>query len=115
MRGYNKKISKVQSVIKDLKDVLEHLEMIQDIVCGMEKDLSEIDRELPSDEELDAMPEGKEKEQISHLCELLQEAFGLVDEILGAPEEENKPESNGIFSLEELLKMMPHGKRNDLS
>ena len=114
MKGYNKKVTRVRSDIKDLKAMMEHLEMIQSIVCDMEKELSEIDQELPSDEAIDAMPEGKEKEQITHLSELLQEAFNLIDEILGAPEEE-KPEGNGVFSLEDLLEFLPRSKRNDLS
>ncbi len=115
MKGYNRKVSRVRSDIKDLKAMLEHLEMIQGIVCDMEKELSAIDQELPSEEAIEAMPEGKEKEQIVHLCELLQEAFNLVDEILGAPEEEEKTEGNGIFSIDDLLQLLPHGKRNDLS
>ncbi len=116
MKGYNKKVTRVRSDIKDLKAMLEHLEMIQGIVCDMEKELSDIDKELPSEEAIDAMPEGKEKEQTVHLCELLQEAFNLIDEILGAPEpEEEKTEGNGMFSLEDLLKLLPPSKRNDLS
>ncbi|MBO7511011.1 MAG: hypothetical protein J6T35_07485 [Bacteroidales bacterium] len=98
--------------------MLEHLEMIQGMVCDMEKELSAIDRELPSEDAINAMPEGKEKEQITHLCELLQEAFNLIDEILGAPEEdEDKTEGNGIFSIDDLLQLLPHGKgkRNNLS
>ena len=116
MKGYNKKVTRVRSDIKDLKAMLDHLEMIQGIVCDMEKELSDIDKELPSEEAIDAMPEGKEKEQIVHLCELLQEAFNLIDEILGAPEEEEeKTQGNGMFSLEDLLQLLPHSKRNDLS
>ena len=115
MKGYNRKVTRVRSDIKDLKAMLEHLEMIQGIVCDMEKELSDIDKELPSEEAIDAMPEGKEKEQIVHLCELLQEAFNLIDEILGAPEEEEKTGGNGMFSLEDLLQLLPHSKRNDLS
>lgn len=114
MKGYNRKVSRVRADIKDLKAMVEHLEMIQGIVCDMEKELSAIDQELPSEEAINAMPEGKEKEQITHLCELLQEAFNLIDEILGAPEEE-KPEGNGVFSLDDLLEFLPRGKRNDLS
>ena len=94
--------------------MMDHLEMIQGIVYDMEKDLTSIDQELPSEEEIHAMPEGKEKEQLNHLSELLQEAFNLLDEILGAPEEE-KPEGNGVFSLDDLLEFLPRGKRHDLS
>ena len=115
MKGYNKKLSQIRSSIKDLKMMVNHLELIQNLVCDIEKELSIIDQELPSEEEINAMPEGKEKEQITHLCELMQEAFDLIDEILGAPEEEEKTEGNGIFSLDDLLQLLPHGKRNDLS
>ena len=56
------------------------------------------------EEELAAMPDGSEKKQIRELIELNDEAYGLIDDILGPPEEDG-------ISVEEMLRQFPASRK----
>lgn len=123
---YGKKIKLVKDFIEELTQIKEVLFQIENEVCMVEKDISDIDSSLPSDREIALMPSGAEKEQIQHLVDLDSQAFGLIDEILGPPEDELtgapegtqfSPEARGTgdISLEAILANMKHGGKNSAS
>lgn len=120
---YSQKIDAVRSRIDELRRIKEILVEIEDTVYSIEKELSSIDTVLPSDSEIASMPSGEEKAQILHLIDLDNEAFDLIDEILGPPEDAvtGQPEGtafspeargNKVISLDEALSGMirPGGK-----
>ncbi|MBQ3723796.1 MAG: hypothetical protein II851_08830 [Bacteroidales bacterium] len=96
---YNKEIKRVQKLIADLKRIHEILTQVEDTVLAIEQEVTDIDNALPEDAEVHAMPEGNEKKQILQLFDLNDEAYDLIDEILGPPEDE--------FSVEEMLRQFP--------
>lgn len=123
---YEKKIKFVKGFIEELKQIREVLFQIENEVCMVEKDISDIDAALPSDRDIASMPAGVEKEQIQHLIDLDSQAFSLIDEILGPPEDELtgspegtrfSPEARGTgdISLDAILANMKHGGKNSAS
>ncbi len=115
MRNYNKNVARVHEHITDLKQIVENMRLMEEMTYGIEKELALLEENLPSEEVLEAMKEGKEKERISHLHNLLAEAYELIDEILGSPDDEQAQEGKGPISLEDILNLLPHNKRNNLS
>ena len=114
---YSAKIASVRARIEELRKIKDILFDIEDTVCAIEKEVSDTDKSLPPDEEIAAMPGGEEKEQIRHLIDLDNQAFALIDEILGPPEDEmtGMPQGtafspvargNGTVSLDEALSRM---------
>lgn len=123
---YEKKIKLVKDFIAELRQIKDVLFQIENEVCMVEKDISDIDAALPSDREIASMPAGVEKEQILHLLDLDGQAFSLIDEILGPPDDELtgapegtqfSPEARGTgdISLEAILANMKHGGKNSAS
>ena len=101
---YNKEIKRVQKLIADLKRVQEVLYQVEDTVLAVEQEVTDIDNALPDDDTILAMPEGSEKKQIQQLIELNDEAYGLIDDILGPPEEDG-------ISVEEMLRQFPAARK----
>lgn len=123
---YKLKIKLVKDFIEELKQIKELLIQVENEVCMVEKDISDIDSALPSDKDIAAMPAGVEKEQIQHLIDLNNQAFNIIDEILGPPEDEmtGEPEGtrfspeargNGEISLDAILANMKAGGKNNVS
>lgn len=123
---FTKQLSSIRERVAELQQIRDVLVQIEDTVCAIEKEVSDIDSKLPSDDEIDTMPEGKEKEDLIELIELGNEAFRLVDEILGPPEDEltgdpqgtaYSPEARGMktISLDEVLSQMMNGNKGRTS
>lgn len=123
---FTKQLSSIRERVAELQQIRDVLVQIEDTVCAIEKEVSDIDSKLPSDDEIDTMPEGKEKEDLIELIELDNEAFRLVDEILGPPEDEltgdpqgtaYSPEARGMktISLDEVLSQMMNGNKGRTS
>ena len=93
---YTKDIKRVQKMISDLTQV-------EDAVLGIEQEVTDIDNALPGDTEFAAMADGPEKQELSRLFDLNDEAYDLIDEILGPPEEE--------ISVEEMLRQFPSARK----
>ncbi len=100
---YTKETKRVQKMISDLKRIQEILNQVEDTVLGIEQEVTDIDNALPGDTEFAAMPDGPEKQQLSQLFDLNDEAYDLIDEILGPPEEE--------ISVEEMLRQFPAARK----
>ena len=102
---YTKETKRVQKMIADLKRIREILYNVEDTVLAIEQEVTDIDNALPTDEELYAMPESSAKKQVQELIRLNDEAYDLIDEILGPPEDEQ-----GI-SVEEMLRQYPSSRK----
>lgn len=121
---FSKQIEFVSARIEDLRKIKEILYGIEDTICGIEKEVSDIDASLPSDAEIFAMPDGPQKQQINDLIGLNEEAFALIDELIGPPQDEltgepegtaYSPEARGTreISLDDILgQMVKSGKNN---
>lgn len=90
-------------MIADLKRIHEILTQMENTVLAIEQEVTDIDNALPEDAEVHAMPDGNEKKQLLQLFDLNDEAYDLIDEILGPPEEE--------FSVEEMLRQFPAARK----
>lgn len=123
---FTKQLSSIRERVAELQQIRDVLVQIEDTVCAIEKEVSDIDSKLPSDDEIGTMPEGKEKDDLLELIELDNEAFRLVDEILGPPEDEltgdpqgtaYSPEARGMktISLDEVLSQMMNGNKGRTS
>lgn len=123
---YQPKIKLLQDFIEELKQIKEVLFQIENEIMLVEKEISDIDASLPSDKDIAKMPAGVEKEQILHLIDLNSQAFNLIDELLGPPEDEitGEPEGtrfspeargNGEISLDAILANMKPGGKNSAS
>ena len=100
---YTKEIKRVQKLIADLKRIHEILTQVEDTVLAIEQEVTDIDNALPEDSEVHAMPESNEKKQLLQLFDLNDEAYDLIDEILGPPEDD--------FSVEEMLRQFPASRK----
>ena len=123
---YKKTTRAIKERIEELESFKDVLYQIQDTVCAIEKELSDIDASLPSDAELRAMPESAEKRQILDIIDLNFKAFDLVDDILGPPQDEvtgetagtaYSPEARGAnaVSLDEILARVAAEGKNKAS
>lgn len=123
---YHDEIEFVKESIKDLKNIMGFLHEMEDAVYAIEKNIAEIDESLPDEETLAAMKEDDYKKEILELIEQMKEAYQLIDDILGEPEEgpEEGPEEaadggtlhfdeeNSNLSVLNIMKMLPKGKHN---
>lgn len=116
--AYSKDIETLQQTIQALRDIKEMLYATEQHVLDVEKTVCAIDESLPDEAHTRALPAGAEKEQILHLYDLTDEAFRLIDEILGPPEDEYSgaaysPEARGNakseISLDEIIHKMSSG------
>ena len=122
---WSRKIEATKARIEELRKMKDILYQIEDAVCDIEREISRTDGSIPQDKVIDAMPAGAEKEQILHLIDLENEAFGLIDEILGPPDDDitsmpqgkaYSPEARGTVSLDEALShMIKHGGKHNAS
>lgn len=97
--SYNRQKKQIRDYIDNLKKISEILREIEEEVVAIEDDMIELDNALPDNAELAVMKDGTRKADLMELVELLNEAYGLVDEILGPPEE-------GL-DVEDLLRTFP--------
>ena len=84
---YKKKIAAVQARIDNLRKIKEIMFSMENTISEIENEIVQIDNSLPSDQQIAAMPDGAAKEQILHLIDLNDEAFRLIDELLGPPDD----------------------------
>jgi hypothetical protein len=119
MKPYSTEIKNVKSRLGELSRIRELMEDLQDAVMAIEAELNKLDASLPGDAEIAVMPEGSAKKQLIKLLNLLNEAYGEIDVMLGAPEDELtgqpvgtafSPEARGNsasdMSLEEMMRQI---------
>lgn len=116
---YHDEIEFVKESIKDLKNIMGFLHEMEDAVYAIEKNIAEIDESLPDEETLAAMKEDEYKKEVLELIEQMKEAYQLIDEILGEPEEEPEEAEDGTLHFDDensnlsvlnIMKMLPKGK-----
>ena len=81
-------IKKLQDSIQRLQQIKEVLYAVEDVALEVERSVSEIDARIPLRENLHEIKDGGQRAQAEHALDLLEETFGLIDEILGPPEDE---------------------------
>ena len=86
--GYADDIKTLQDSIKRLQEIKEVLYAVEDVALDVEKGVSDIDARLPMREDLGKMADKEQRAQAEHALDLLDQAFALIDEILGPPEDE---------------------------
>ena len=86
--GYADDIRKLQDSIKRLQEIKEVLYAVEDVALDVEKGVSDIDARLPMREDLGKLADKEQRAQAEHALDLLDQAFALIDEILGPPEDE---------------------------
>ena len=100
---YTQEIKRVRKMIADLKRIGEILSQVEETVLKIEQEVTDIDNALPDETAFAAMPEGADKQQLVQLFDLNDEAYDLIDEILGPLEEE--------ISVEEMLRQFPAARK----
>ena len=86
--GYADDIKTLQDSIKRLQEIKEVLYAVEDVALDVEKGVSDIDARLPMREDLGKLADKEQRAQAEHALDLLDQAFALIDEILGPPEYE---------------------------
>ena len=86
--GYADDIKTLQDSIKRLQEIKEVLYAVGDVALDVEKGVSDIDARLPMREDLGKLADKEQRAQAEHALDLLDQAFALIDEILGPPEDE---------------------------
>lgn len=84
---YSLKIQQLKEHISNLGDIKKTLLTIEEFIARTEQEITVIDESLPTEEQVLAMPGGAEREQILHLFDLIDQAYAIVDELLGPPED----------------------------
>ena len=86
--GYADDIKTLHDSIKRLQEIKEVLYDVEDVALDVEKGVSDIDARLPMREDLGKLADKEQRAQAEHALDLLDQAFALIDEILGPPEDE---------------------------
>lgn len=108
---YSFQIETLKGQVDELKRIKDTLWKIEDSVITIEKQIGDMEAGLPSDAEVLAMDKSVEREQLMRIFDLAEQAYGIIDEILGPPEGE-EPGAPREISLEEVLRQFPKGKKS---
>ncbi|MDO5000064.1 MAG: hypothetical protein Q4E27_07455 [Bacteroidales bacterium] len=92
-KSYSDDIKTLQDSIKRL--IKEVLYAVEDVALDVERRVSEIDARIPLREDLGQIKDAEQRALAEHAMDLLEETFGLIDEILGPPEDEMTGEPVG--------------------
>ncbi|MBR1488392.1 MAG: hypothetical protein IJ603_05865 [Bacteroidales bacterium] len=94
-KTYADDIKTLQDSIKRLQEIKEVLYAVEDVALDVERRVSEIDARIPLREDLGQIKDAEQRALAEHAMDLLEETFGLIDEILGPPEDEMTGEPVG--------------------
>ncbi|MCQ2182220.1 MAG: hypothetical protein MJY89_02295 [Bacteroidales bacterium] len=122
----SKEITQLQDRVRQLHELHELALQISDTACQLEAEISSIDESLPNPKKLSEIKDKSERVQLAEAEELLKEAYSIVDEILGPPEDEIfdhsdikalSPEARGSkdMSIEEIMKQFSIGRKGNAS
>ena len=94
-KSYSDDIKTLQDSIKRLQEIKEVLYAVEHVALDVERRVSEIDARIPLREDLGQIKDAEQRALAEHAMDLLEETFGLIDEILGPPEDEMTGEPVG--------------------
>ena len=127
-KSYSDDIKTLQDSIKRLQEIKEVLYAVEDVALDVERRVSEIDARIPLREDLGQIKDAEQRALAEHAMDLLEETFGLIDEILGPPEDEMTGEPVGTpmdpvargsrpseLRLEDFLRNYKPGSKNKVS
>ena len=84
---YSDKIDTVRRRIEELKKTREALLEVDNRICAIEKEISDIDGALPDEAAFYALKDRREIDQLNYAFDLIDEAYALIDEMIGPPDE----------------------------
>ncbi len=88
MNRFSNDIRFLQDCLRRLREIKEVLYAAEEVAINVERGVSEIDARIPLREKLDEITDAAERAEAEHALDLLDEAFTLIDEILGPPDDE---------------------------
>ena len=88
MNRFSHDIKFLQDYLRRLREIKEVLYAAEEVAIDVERGVSEIDARIPLREKLDEITDAAERAEAEHALDLLDEAFALIDEILGPPDDE---------------------------
>ena len=97
--SYNRQAKKAKALLEELNNIRDLLDGIEHQVLSIEDEIVGMDNSLPADEEIAAMPDGQDKKRLRELLSTIEEAYKVIDDILGPPAEET--------SVDEFLRQFP--------
>lgn len=127
---YSAEIQMLTERIEQLNQIRDILYNIDDTVCSIEQEVSDIDNSLPNPKRLTDIKDPSERKQLTKAENLLKEAYAIIDELLGNPEDEATgqpsgttymPEAKGSSSsptgpsIDEILSKVRSSSKNKLS
>lgn len=104
-----------------LKEYRDEAFRISDAVTTIESEISLIDEALPNPSSLSQIKDKEERDRLRKAEDLLKEAYGLIDELLGPPDEFGEYETTQAYmpqargttgqsvSFQEMLEKFPIG------
>ena len=107
-------IKALEERIKELKELRDVAAKLCDAVCDIEEEVSHIDESIPNPKRLTDIKDPAQRKQIKKAEGLLEQAYALIDEILGPPEKPEKKET-ARDSIEEILRQFPISGKGNLS
>lgn len=118
------------SVLEILRDRIELLKeyrdeayRISDAVTSIENEVASLDETLPNPARLSDVKDKEERQRIREAEKLLKEAYALIDELLGPPEQDiavnadqtyiPQARGNDPVSIQEMLERFPIGGKGN--
>lgn len=83
--AYSSEIESLKKIIAELEQLGQMMYQVESRVAALEKIVCSIDESLPDDEEISAMKPGRQKDSLNKVIDLANEAYNLVDELIGPP------------------------------
>jgi len=115
---YSAEIKALERCIMEMEQMKDIMFSLQEAALNIEKELCDIDASLPLKDDINSFVNEKERARLEKALELLKQAFYLIDELLGPPQDDItgelegttfSPEARGngqSFSIDEMLDMI---------
>lgn len=96
MAIYKKQLQKLEEHVQELKQFIEILDEVENSVMTIEREVVAIDESLPKDREIRSIKNHLQRKELNHVLDVLDEAYNLIDQILGPAFEDGENEPKGV-------------------
>lgn len=96
MAIYKKQLQKLEEHVQELKQFIEILDEVENSVMTIEREVVAIDESLPKDREIRSIKNQLQRKELNHVLDVLDEAYNLIDQILGPAFEDGENEPKGV-------------------
>lgn len=96
MAVYKKELQKLEEHVLELKQFIEILEEVENSVMTLEREVVAIDESLPKDREIRSIKNHEQRKELNHVLDVMDEAYNLIDQILGPAFEDGENEPEGM-------------------